>query len=142
MASDERIAAERLFGAVEAPPPPAQWDEYRLEWREGWKVGWEVGPGRETPSLYDKTKSVRAKQWGNTALSGARGAAFKAGKDAAREEKRAAIAELWPTVQQRGREHTQIINNWRRDGWAYQGAFFYFFGTGKMPIVSPLEDAV
>jgi hypothetical protein len=132
-------AAERLFGPLTHwPPPPDKWAEYRLEWIEGYKVGWEVGPGRESPSLWDKTKAVRAKHWGNTALSGARGAAFKAGKDAGRAAKRDLIAELWPAVQQRGREHTQTVNNWPRTGWAYQDAFFYFFGTGKMPIASPL----
>jgi hypothetical protein len=73
-------------------------------------------------------------------MAGARGAAFNAGKVAAREAKRAIIAELWPSARERGREHTQVINNWERSGWAYQGAFFYFFGTGKMPIVSPVEE--
>jgi hypothetical protein len=58
--SNAGTAAERLFALPESPAPPAQWGDFRLEWREGWKVGWEVGPGREAPSLYDKTKSARS----------------------------------------------------------------------------------
>lgn len=135
-------AGELLFGNdYYVPSVPEKWDEYRLEWREGFKTGWEVGPGKETPSLYDKTKQARAGRWGNTALAGARGAAFKAGKESGRDAKRALIAELWPAAKVYGREHTQVINNWPRTGWAHDGAFFYFFGTGKAPIASPLVES-
>jgi hypothetical protein len=138
---DEMTAAERLFSVPPLPEPPPQYAEARLEWREGYAAGWEVGPGREAPSLYDRAAPARRKQWGATAMGGLRGAAWKAGKAAARDVKRVIIAELWPIAQERGREHTQIVNNYHRDGTAYEGVFFYYFGTGKMPIVEPVNES-
>jgi hypothetical protein len=139
--SEPNAAAERLFCPPVIPEPPSKYAEARLEWREGYVQGWQVGPGREAPSLYDKAAPVRKKQWGATALGGLRGAAWKAGKEAARDAKRTIIAGLWPIAQERGRPHTQPVNNYPRDGTAYQGVFFFYFGTGKMPIVEPVDDA-
>lgn len=134
-------AAERLFSPSPIiPEPPPKYAETRLEWTEGYRVGWEVGPGREAPSMYDRAAPILKKRWGATALGGLRGAAWKAGKEAARDAKRAIIAELWPIAQVCGRPHTQAINNWPRDGYAFEGAFFFFYGTGKMPVVEPVRD--
>ena len=130
---------ERLFSLPAAPEVPDKYAECALEWREGWKTGWEYGPARESPSLHQKVVGAKV-SWRPAAMSGLRGGAFNAAKVAARDAKRAIIAELWPTVQEAGTPHTQIVNNYPRDGWAYEGVFFFYYGNAKMPIVEPLKE--
>lgn len=127
---------DRLFG----PPPvidfPEKYADYRLEWNEGVKIGWETGPGMQTPSLRD----LGWKKAGQFSQYYARAGAFNAGKKAGREAKAKIVKEVWPDVQRRGAHHYQHVNNWRREGLALDGVFFFSYGTMELPAIAPYRE--
>lgn len=124
------LAARLLERDVEPPCVPDKWGDCALEFRNGYAAGWDAGPGRE-PSPRYKPK------WGAFAYN-MRAGAFNGGVRNGRDDKRRLIVAVLPEVERKGTPQQRAVNNWPRDGWDWNGLFFYYLGDGRVPCCIPI----